>query len=138
MVVKTVYQRSHLLPPNGDAQPAARRVRERGPPRTVGTRRGGKSPRQGGRLQRGLGGAAGVAASRSAHISCNAFGSALHTAKHGKNQPCRAVQPEAKRQAERWRSIRGASEEAAVAGRSEKAGRRVEMVCAVCEGDDSS
>jgi alkanesulfonate monooxygenase SsuD/methylene tetrahydromethanopterin reductase-like flavin-dependent oxidoreductase (luciferase family) len=98
---------------------------------TVSTRRGGKSPRQGGRLQQMLGGAAGEAASQSAHTRCNAFGSALHTAKHGKNEPCRAVQAEAKRQAERGRSIRGVCEVHTVAGRSEKAGRRAKMTCAV-------
>jgi hypothetical protein len=64
------------LRPNGEAQPAARRVQRCEPPRAVGIRHDEKSQREGGRLQRGLGGAAGVAASQSAHISCNDFGSA--------------------------------------------------------------
>jgi hypothetical protein len=95
-----------MVPPNGEAQPAARGVQRREPPRAVGTRRGGKSQREGGRLQRVLGGAAGVAASQSAHTRCNDFGSALHTAKHGKNEPCRAVKSMAKRNVERRRSMR--------------------------------
>jgi hypothetical protein len=114
-------------PPNGEAQPTARRVQRCEPPRAVGTRRGGKSPRQGGRLQRVLGGAAGVDASRSAHISCNASGSAFHTAKHGKNQPCQAVKPGAKRDVERRRSMRTPREEHAVEGRNARVGRRLGM-----------
>jgi hypothetical protein len=72
-----------------------------------------------------------VAASRSAHTPCNAFGSALHTDTHGTNQPCQAVKPGAKRDGEQRRSIRGVCEVHTVAGRSEKAGRRVEMTDAV-------
>jgi hypothetical protein len=74
-----------------------------------------------------------VAASRSAHISCNDFGSALHTDAHGKNEPCRAVKPKAKRDVEQWRSMRGAREGQAVAGWRATALRREQMMDArVC------
>jgi hypothetical protein len=117
--------------PNGEAQPAARRVQRCEPPRAVGTRRGGKSQREGGRLQRGLGGAAGEAASRSVHTPCNDFGSTSVTGGHGKNEPWHAVKPRAKRDGERRRSMRGAGEEHAVAGWSATAGRQETMTDAV-------
>jgi hypothetical protein len=96
--------------------------------------RHGKSPREGGRLQRGLGGAAGVAASLSAHTSCTAFGIAPLTAEHGKNQPCRAAKPLAKRQAERRRSIRDVGYGQAVRGWSARAARRERMTDTMARG----
>jgi hypothetical protein len=92
---------------------------------------GGKSQREGGRLQRGLGGAAGVDASRSAHSRCNDFGSALHTAKHGKSEPWRAVKPRAKRDVERRRSIRDVRDGQAMGGWSATVRRRQKMTDAV-------
>jgi hypothetical protein len=75
-----------------------------------------------------------VAASQSAHTSCTAFGSAFHTDEHGKNEPCRAVKPGAKRQAERRRSIRDVCEGSAVRGWYEKAARRERMTDTIARG----
>jgi hypothetical protein len=124
-------KRYGLTLPNGEAQPAARRVQRCEPPRAVGIHQDEKSQREGGRLQRGLGGAAGVDASRSAHIRRNDFGSALHTDAHGKNEPCRVVKPKAKRDVAQRRSVRTGGEEEAESGWRATVGRREKMMDAL-------